>query len=252
MARLFIRLDTTPEATFYCCKRCIRNHIARGSDYISRDASRALFKDVVNVKTANPKDYWQKEGCTLSNVFCLHCDEDLGFTIVSSPLNKDIEGRVVLNLNGLVFWNTKPYNPHLVLPDAKSKNLSEFDYTTVLYFYVCRKCYAHIASSEEFIAKRDNLAWFKDAVNWRTKDSEPYCENRSASYTYTMANVYCTKCSSFLGRRIVGLKSPDSPLKEGNMVLKLDVLRYWNGYTMCDAADDLTQPADNEESLIFS
>ncbi|GKV50174.1 hypothetical protein SLEP1_g56887 [Rubroshorea leprosula] len=152
----------TNMASCFCCKAC-NIKIAMSQDYIRRDARTALFKKVVNVQTAGPKDNWQRKGCTLANVYCRthSCNKALGFRIVSAPHRKLMEGRVVLSLDRLLYWNGKKHsNSHLVHPE--NRFLSEFDETVVPHFYVCRKCFAHIANNKEFMGKRNNLGWFKD------------------------------------------------------------------------------------------
>ncbi|KAL0417831.1 UNVERIFIED_CONTAM: hypothetical protein Sradi_1196600 [Sesamum radiatum] len=85
MARTSLEKFDEEDPDYYMCKSC-RTHIALAEDFNSIDAGTeltgAMFDKAVNLRVDGPVHHRQVAGKTVADIYCLNCDEKLGWIYV--------------------------------------------------------------------------------------------------------------------------------------------------------------------------
>ncbi|KAL0390185.1 UNVERIFIED_CONTAM: hypothetical protein Scaly_0375600 [Sesamum calycinum] len=85
MARTSLEKFDEEDPDYYMCKSC-RTHIALAEDFNSIDAGTeltgAMFDKAVNLRVDGPVHHRQVAGKTVADIYCLNCDEKLGWIYI--------------------------------------------------------------------------------------------------------------------------------------------------------------------------
>ncbi|CAL5352932.1 unnamed protein product [Camellia sinensis] len=122
-----------------------------------------------------------------------------------------------------------------------------FDQTPDNHFYLCRICQAHIALSKDFMhcITENELTGttFEKVANVHTDQEERMVGDR------IVVDVYCNKCYTLLGVKIIENGNNRGALRVGDFLLHLTKLQKWNGNEIVDA-DAVVDANDNDDDVV--
>ncbi|KAG6629251.1 hypothetical protein I3843_14G072200 [Carya illinoinensis] len=109
MGRLFlIEYDQIPGKNFYLCRLC-QTHLAVAQDVLCQTLMTkfGVFEKVVNMLIDGPVHHDRSSNGTTTDAFCTKCNTELGwkYVQVDEPTMDIREGRIVLDMDKLLYWN---------------------------------------------------------------------------------------------------------------------------------------------------
>ncbi|KAL0460300.1 UNVERIFIED_CONTAM: hypothetical protein Slati_0657200 [Sesamum latifolium] len=137
---------------YYMCKSC-RTHIALEKDLDSLDVGAelfgAIFKSAVNLRVDDPDDYRQVAGNTVADVYCIYCNDKLGWQYFT---RHSFKNQLISIKNLALDFPIKAALAGANIDQQMARTgyvLVEFDEEFPDY-YMCKSCRTHIALAEDF------------------------------------------------------------------------------------------------------